>query len=276
MFADLKFSEQKNLIERCLKKAGSERKLAKSILMPNCTVYFYKKCLRKISKERYIKLLQFLDGKVNIEIELKKVNFLPNDFGQKRGGIMSYKIKVKNGTFGKNLEKMKKASSKKLSEWHKNMERKNKKQYFITQYERFRKTGQYKFITKRGERVRNKLEKEVADFLFDLKKSYLYEPYIESNGKTYFPDFLVENKIIIECTMWRNYDKAVKLKEKISNFEKSGFKVIITIDPKITKFYKSIKDYTIDNLISLKDILDRPDKAPICCRESSVGRATDL
>jgi hypothetical protein len=133
---------------------------------------------------------------------------------------MCYKIKVKNGTFKKNLEKMLEKSSKKLSEWHKKMKKISKKQYFITQYERFKKTGQYKYFTKKGEKVRNELEKQVADFLFDLKKNYAYEPYIDSNNKVFFPDFLVGDKTIIECTMWKGYDKATKLKRKISNLER--------------------------------------------------------
>jgi len=254
MFIELRSGEQKKLVSRCIKKAGSERKLSKTLLIPNLSIYFYKNELRKMPEERFIKFLQFLN--LNVNNELKKVKFLPNNFRQKKGGMMCYRIKVKNGTFKKNLKKMLEKSSKKLSDWHKKMKKKSKKQYFIAQYERFKKVGQYKYFTERGERVRNELEKQVADFLFDLKKNYKYEPYIESNNNVFFPDFLVENKTIIECTMWRGYDKATKLKRKILNLEKSGFKIIVFIDPKVTKFYKSIKNYTIDNLINLREKLN--------------------
>ncbi|MEO5355607.1 MAG: hypothetical protein H7835_20740, partial [Magnetococcus sp. XQGC-1] len=55
-----------------------------------------------------------------------------------------------------------------LKTWHSKMKKQDPEKYHIIQYERFKKIGNYKLLTKNKEKVRNKLEQEVANI---LKKS---------------------------------------------------------------------------------------------------------
>ena len=93
------------------------------------------------------------------------------------------------------------------------MKMENPKKYYMMQYEKFKRIGGYKYRTNNGEKVRNELEKEVANLLKKNKIEYEYEPLIKSDNKYFFPDFLINNKIILECTAWRGEAKAYKLKE---------------------------------------------------------------
>jgi len=112
------------------------------------------------------------------------------------------------------------------------------------QYSKFKKIGGYKYITKRGEKVRNYFEKEVADMLHKLWIGYEYEPLVNI-GKRYFsPDFLIDNKVIIECTAWKGENKAYKLKEKIDILKKN-YKVIVIIPKNLYSYYKILNDHLI-------------------------------
>jgi hypothetical protein len=82
MFVELKLGEQRKLVLKCIKKAGSERKLSKILSIPNLSIYFYKNELRRMPEERFIKFLKFLN--LNVNSELKKVKFLPDNFRKKR------------------------------------------------------------------------------------------------------------------------------------------------------------------------------------------------
>ena len=77
-------------------------------------------------------------------------------------------LKKENGTFTKQLKKAQKSGIEKIKEWHKKMKRENPKEYHLIQYEKFKKIYGYKFTTVKGEKVRNKFEKDVADKLTEL------------------------------------------------------------------------------------------------------------
>ena len=69
------------------------------------------------------------------------------------------------------LNNLKKRSSLVFKKWHDEFKRKDKIGYYKTQHERFKKIGEDKFKTKKGENVRNLLEKKFANlFCSDERK----------------------------------------------------------------------------------------------------------
>lgn len=244
-----KLKDQKNIINMAIKKAGSERKLAKTLNVVKSAIYYYKHKGRPISRYVLNKLMKFL-GLEEVDIEQIIQKRLDKNWKQRIGGKASYLKKVRSKTFRKNLIKMKKASSR----LHKKLRKELGEKYFLEQYERFKKIGSYKFKTKRGELVRNTLEKKIADTLFQFGINYQYEPCINVNKKYYFPDFKVGN-LIVECSMWKGFDKAMKLKKKIKDLQQRGYKVFVITPNNLRKFYKSIEEYLIDENKLLKNIL---------------------
>ena len=93
--------------------------------------------------------------------------------------IKKHKI---NGTYPAYLNYLNKRGKVFFSNLHKEMKKKDPEKYYKGQYEKFKKVGLYKYKTKRGELVRNKLEKDTADILFSLKLNYEYEPYVFAKG----------------------------------------------------------------------------------------------
>jgi len=231
---------QKGAINIALEKAGSERGLAEVLGVVKSAIYYYKYKDRPIRKDIFCKLVEFL-GLEESDVEQNILKQLDKNWKQKIGGKNSYLKKVNSGTFRRNLIKMRRASR----EMHKQLREKLCGRYFLNQYERFRKVGWYKFKTERGEIVRNILEKRIADKLFQFGINYQYEPCININKNYYFPDFKVNN-IIIECTMWRGFDKPLKLSKKVRNFEKMGYKVFVIVPNNLRRFYKRIENYLID------------------------------
>ena len=134
-----------------------------------------------------------------------------------------------------------------MKEWHKSMKNNNPKEYYLIQYSRFKKIGKYKYTTKNGEKVRNILEKQIADILKELKVNYEYEPLINVKNKYFFPDFLINKNIIIECTMWKGENKAYKLRDKI-NALKERYKIYIVIPKNLYTYYKVLNKYLIKGL----------------------------
>lgn len=244
----IRFQEgkQKWLVEKAIKKAGSERKLKKITKIPNQTINQYRNEYTYISEQRLNIILNFL------KLDKEKIKDLiqerlHDDWGRHKGGIsLIYKHK-ENGTYDSYLHYLKKRAKKVFSKMHKEMKKQNPEKYYLSQYEKFKKIGKYKYITKRGEKVRNELEKNTADFLYSSGLKYKYEPYIFINNSAYFPDFKV-GKLILECTAWRGYLKVKKLKKKLKDFENEGFNVRFIIPPEITKFYKPFKDKIITDL----------------------------
>jgi hypothetical protein len=237
-----------------IRKAGSERNLAKILGTHKSAVYFYKYKNRPIRKDVFFKLSELL-GLEESDLSQLISKKLEKNWKQKIGGKNCYMKKIKSGKFKRNLIKMKKASSAR----HEKLKKELGKRYFLDQYNRFKKIGIYKIKTDRGEFVRNTLEKRVADNLFQLGLDYEYEPCIKTNKNYYFPDFRV-NRFIIECTMWRGSDKAIKLSKKIDNYKKLEYKVLVVVPNNLRKFYKSIED----NLIEERNITNifSPRKEP--------------
>ena len=239
---------QEKLMKEALIKAKSYRKLAKLIPIPRASLLRYTQG-DAIPKLRFEEIINFLDLKEkNLKFEL-----LEENWGQKLGGKNSVTSKKKNGSFAIQLQKAQEKGAKTLKKWHQVSKKNNPKEYHLIQYSRFKKIGGYKHLTKNNESVRNILEKETADKLFNEKVSYRYEPLVNIGKRYFFPDFLIENKIIIECTMWRGETKAYKLKEKIKWLSKK-YEVYVLIPKKLEKYYKSLKKCLIFDVKEIKEI----------------------
>ncbi len=190
------------------------------------------------------------------EIEKDIQEKLPYLWGRIKGGRMLIRLKKQNGTFVDTVERLKKVNSKRMKRWHRYMKKHEPEAYYTSQYERFKKIGKYSSLTKKGFKVRNRLEKIVADFLFSLGLDFEYEPYILLNGHAYFPDFKIGN-ILIEATEWKNptRQKLSRLKRKHDDYLKAGYRVCFFIPLKYRKFYKEIDSSIVSALPELKDFL---------------------
>jgi len=241
MFYKLQRGKLRDITSKAMKKAGNIYKLEKITKISSSALSDYHTEKRDINSKN----LEILTRYLNISIPKKDIiRTLPNNWKQIKGGKNCVRIKKQKGTFERDLIMARKENSKKLREWHKNMKKNNPEEYYKIQYSRFKKVGEYKLKTKNGEKVRNKLEKETADILNKMGIGYEYEPLVKAGNKYFFPDFLLNNKIIIECTMWRGTDKAIKLKEKIKYLKKK-YKVYVIIPKPLNKYYKILNNHLI-------------------------------
>jgi len=236
----IRIKNQKNFIQKAINKENSYRKLASKLNLPSSSVLRYKNG-EAIPYERFKIIIKFLNVK-NEESLIKER--LEDNFKQKLGGLKCIEAKKSKGTFEKDMKKLQDIQSEKLKKWHKFMKENKPEEYYKIQYNRFKKIGGYKYRTLRGDFVRNKLEKDSADLLFNLKLNYQYEPLVKSDDKYFFPDFLINNKIIIECTSWRGDIKAYKLRDKIKHLEKK-YKVFVLIPKDLYSYYRILDNHLI-------------------------------
>ncbi len=258
MYILLKNNKLQQIISGAIKKAGSYKKLAKEIGIDRQKVWYYKTKNVALSKERLNRILDFMNIKLN-KSEIEKQ--LSDNWRQVIGGRNCVKKKLKNGTLYKQLENSRRSIKKTLSDWHKEMKNKDIKAYYLSQYNNFKKIAGYKLTTENGEKVRNKFEKEVADILRQRGITYKYEPLIKVDNKYFFPDFLIKSNTLIECTMWRGADKAIKLKEKIGILEKK-FRVYVVIPEKLSKYYRLISKNLVCGLDNFKAIISNLSQKP--------------
>jgi len=73
---------------------------------------------------------------------------------------------------------------------------------------------------------------------------YLFFWIILIHRASFFPDFLINNKIIIECTSWRGDIKAYKLRDKIKHLEKK-YKVFVLIPKDLYSYYRILDNHLI-------------------------------
>ena len=81
--------------------------------------------------------------------------------------------------------------------------------------------NQLRYQTARGEKVRSKSEKLIADLLFTYKLNYKYEKRLVLNGRDYYPDFTIINPLSGQPCYWEHlgltdteYKEKWSLKEK--------------------------------------------------------------
>jgi len=251
MFVKMHKGELKKLICAAIRRAGSERKLTKATGIPPITIYYYAHEMYNITQERFELLAKFL-GISSKEIGQKEKTLLPSNWGRVKGGKNCLAKKKKNGTWKSNFDKMMKGSSRNLKAWHRKMKRERPIEYYHLQYERFKKVGAYKSVAVRGEKVRNSLEKDVADLLYRMKLKYEYEPLVKGKNSYYFPDFKV-NSLLIECSMWKGEEKAYKLLHKINDLQKEGYLTIVVVPRQLRHFYKVLDEYLVTDIEELKE-----------------------
>lgn len=242
-FIEMGKKEQRKLILKAIKKAGTEKNLAKQTGIPESSIYHYR-WGRKIPKPRVSSILKVLN--FDEKIFFSGVKIISKKQWLSKGGKNSVLSKIKKGTFDDNINKMRKATTTRLTIWHKTMRTQQRKKYYTIQYERFKKVGEYKHKTLQGEMVRNELEKKVANSLFKNNIRYEYEPYLECGNRSYFPDFRL-GKILIECTACSDFKNQYKLLKKIRDYEKIGYKPIVIIPENLMRCYKTISQYVIHN-----------------------------
>ncbi len=258
MYYKLKKEWRENLFLEARLKIGSDKNLIKEIKIVKSAFYNYKKGSRAIPEKVLLNLIEISNSKLEEEnIEEK----LENNWKQIMGGKNRVKKAKENGTFEIQLKKAWRGA-KGNKKWHGHMKKTNPEDYYKSQYEKFKKIGGYKFLTLNGEKVRNKLELETANELIRHGIKYEYEPFILIDEKAFFPDFLVENKIIIECTMWRGYDKAPKLKSKIEVL-KSKFKVYVLVPKTLNKYYQILNNHLISSLDEIVPLAQQAEHATV-------------
>ena len=198
MYLILKKGLLREILDKAFLKAGNIRKLAKDVGIPRSTLSSYHMEKVSITEKNLNKLLRYLLMTLTKGGIVKK---FPDNWRQIKGGKKCVEIKKKKGIFEKQLKKMRsKNSYEHIKLWHKRMKKENPEKYYQMQYEKFKKIGGYKFLTLDGKKVRNQFEKDVADLLKGLGLDYKYEPLVYVGKKYFFPDFLINDKIILECT----------------------------------------------------------------------------
>ena len=253
MYLKLKKGRLREIILLALDKAGSFRKLEIITDLPKSSLFLYFK-ERRLIKDVYLdKLTCYLKITVHKEDIIEEI---PDNWRQVKGGKNCVFIKKKNGTFEKQLRQFQNKNPKNLRLWHKKLKDENPEKYYLMQYERFKKITNYKFMTNKGEMVRNKLEKDVADLLKNLEIPYKYEPLIKVENKYFFPDFLIDDKIILECTFWRGNDKAIKLREKIK-YLKQKYEVYVVIPKTLKRYYETLNNHLIVGIENVPRIFDK-------------------
>jgi hypothetical protein len=254
MYLKIKSRELKSFISLAVLRAGSIRKLSILIKIPKTTIHDYQQEKRLITEENLLVLENFLKTKLHSDFIIDK---LSNNFRQSLGGVNCVKNQLCAGKMETQLKSARMILSKSgndLKSWHKKMKKNNPLEYYTIQYNHFKKIGEYKYFTKKGEKVRNILEKETADFFFDKNIEYQYEPLINVGKRYFFPDFLIKNNTIIECTMWRGYDKAIKLAEKINILNKE-YKVIVLVPEKLSNYYQRISKNLVLSYKELEKVM---------------------
>lgn len=253
MYYKLKKGELKKIISKGFNKAGNIRALALKVGIPRSTLSAYHMEKYLIKKENLDKLNNFLNISFNEKIIEGK---LPSNWKQIKAGKMGVEMKKKKGTYERQLKLCQKKGSKKIKLWHKKMKKENPYDYYSMQYSKFKRIGGYKFITKNNEKVRNLFEKEVADILKDNGIKYRYEPFIQIGKKCFFPDFVINNKIIIECTEWRGIDKAIKLRDKIKYLKKE-YDVFVVIPKALKRYYEILNNHLLLGTDELMQVIDK-------------------
>jgi len=267
MFIKLKEDIQKKFIQRAMDLAGSQARLSRLLSIPPQSIanYFNGELM---PEERFDKIATLLKIKNKTRMIEKK---LPNNWRQVIGGKRCVIAKKKKGTFDRDMKHLQNIQSAKLKKWHHDMKKNSPEEYYLLQYSRFKKVGSYKLRTLKGEKVRNSLEKDIADILFRNKVSYEYEPLIRMGDHFFFPDFVIADKIVIECTMWRGFEKAYKLKSKV-DILKNRYKVFVVIPKALNNYYKILNNHLILGLDEFAPIAQTFNRE---IEKGATGRATD-
>ncbi len=189
---------------------------------------------------------------------LSDIERLSQNWGRVKGGNALIKKKVKDGTLGETIDRLKKASSARMKIWHQDMKKNCPEEYYRLQYERFKKVGKgYQIRLDNGISVRSELEAMVGNFLAEYFPSFQYESYLNVGGKVYFPDFAYKN-VIIEVTEWKHpsKEKIQRLMEKAKAYNLASYMVCFFIPLRYRKFYKELRSPIFSALPDLKHFIN--------------------
>ncbi|MCR5416110.1 MAG: hypothetical protein K6E79_04880 [Pseudobutyrivibrio sp.] len=110
-------------------------------------------------------------------------------------------------------------------------------------------------ITNKGEKVRSKSEKIIADKLLALDIPYVYEPAVIINNTVKYPDFIILNKRLRKTFYWEHFGLAddegysESNLAKLADYEKNGLligeDVICSFETKDTPISSSTLDKKI-------------------------------
>jgi len=101
----------------------------------------------------------------------------------------------------------------------------------------FRRIGRRKVKGPKNEMMFNKGEKNIAEFLLQMRINYQYEPLITLNGNHYFPDFLVNDIIIERCGLAsKKYFQSIK--RKFKDYKSWRGKIIIVSPKKMMEMFQ--------------------------------------
>lgn len=129
---------------------------------------------------------------------------------------------------------------------------------FVTDDNGFQSERQY--FTEKGEKVRSKSEKILADIFNKHGIPYVYEPkLVLNNGHTVFPDFALLNIRKRKTVYWEHFglisdpDYTVKCMAKLDEYERSGFvcgdNLIFSIESMNNPFYIRMMEKKIQLLL---------------------------
>jgi hypothetical protein len=86
-----------------------------------------------------------------------------------------------------------------------------------------------RFMTKSGIRVRSKIEKIIADFLWDHRIQFTYEPILDLGGFQVMPDFhLPDANLCLEHFGMETPEYKESTKAKLERYERFGIRVVCT------------------------------------------------
>lgn len=101
---------------------------------------------------------------------------------------------------------------------------------------------QYIITTDRGEKVRSKSEKIIADYLYHNNIPYKYEKSLQLNSKRFFPDFTILSSKTKDVKYWEHFgmmdnsDYVKKTLDKIQVYQENGIfageQLIVTYEMK--------------------------------------------
>ncbi len=227
---------------KSVKKAGSFRKLRSitGISLGRLCEYRDEKCNLPRFRAEMLSKLCGLDFKTIMKNDVLEI--LPENWGKIKGGIKWVRIRRKRGILKESMQHLIEDSSKRMKRWHTFMKKNNPQKYYAMQNDSFKKSRFfYKYKTLKREKVRNILEKQIADYLYNNGINYEYEPRLKIGDKSFFPDFKI-NKIILEATFWRGKQRIPHLKNKLKAYSRKGFYPYVIVLPKVLKFYTSLKN----------------------------------
>ena len=240
-FYNLEKNRLKDLLQKAISKAGSIRKLESQLHIPQTSIsdYFHER--RLIPELRLQKILLFTKEKL-YSSDIKKIE--DSNWRQKMGGKRAVELKKLNGTYDSQLYTSQQKGLYYMQTWHQTMRDIYPHWYQEFQKENLKKSGRYKFLTSRGELVRNRLELEMAQLLDHLHIPYIYESKVVIGKQVFFPDFFIEPNILIECTMWRGVEKSLELQRKIEILS-PAYRVFVVIPKGLNKYYTILSKHLV-------------------------------